>query len=174
MTSDRRRLLFFFAAVVGLSGSLWYLSKTDQNNVLATLRTKERHPAKKVIIPPLRTPASVALLPRNHRGLQEPALDSPVWKEKMENTLRVQGGGQIKAIEIVKLQSFNWTSGGSQIPVESVLVKIQHVKGHHSSFRAMVDSTNGKILQTWDPPVIDDFGHTLNVGVRIDPRYHQD
>jgi hypothetical protein len=70
--------------------------------------------------------------------------------------------------------TLDWKVGNVDVKVDSVIVKLEHVKGHKSSFRAIVDSSNGKILQTWDQPYIDNFSSKSVESVKLDPRYHND
>lgn len=98
----------------------------------------------------------------------------PVWKKQLEKNLIVQASGTLKNAEIDKVDSFNWRMGKVDVKVDSIIVKLEHVKGHRSSFRAIVDASNGKILQTWDQPVLDNFDSKTRYGVKVDPRYHND
>ena len=98
---------------------------------------------------------------------------SPQWKAGLERSLLAQGGQTLKDIKISKLDSFIWSVGGQAVNVESVLIILENEKGELTRFNAMVDSESGKIIQTWNQPVIDPMNPRESEGVRIDPRYLQ-
>jgi hypothetical protein len=55
--------------------------------------------------------------------------------------------------------------------VESVIITLENTRGEISKFNALIDSQNGKIIQTWNQPTVDPSSPRDNPGVRIDPRY---
>jgi len=95
------------------------------------------------------------------------------WKKRIEHTLRLQGGDAIKTLDIEKAESFVWLVDGQPLNVESVVVRIQNEKNEETIFRALVDSSNGKILHTWDQPVVDPINPRNKFKVKIDPRYFE-
>jgi hypothetical protein len=99
---------------------------------------------------------------------------SPEWEEKLEETLRHQGGSSVKSVEIQKVDSFIWAQDGIALNVESVIVTLKNSKNQESVFRVLVDAQNGKILKNWDRPVIDPGNPRENFGIKVDPRYHND
>ncbi len=104
----------------------------------------------------------------------KPGLSHPVWKEKLESTLKTQGGNFITKINIETVETFDWKIGKVDVRVDSIIVKLENIKGQRSSFRAIVDATSGKILQTWDAPVVDNFTAKSSGEIKIDSRYHND
>jgi hypothetical protein len=124
---------------------------------------------------PFREPASVpqtvqlAVINHTKNGLKE-----PVWKEALEKNLVLQGNGNLKKAEIEIVDSFEWKFGHVPVKVDSLLVKLEHMKGNRTSFNAIVDSSNGKILQTWNHPLTDDFNSRKRNYIKIDPRYHNE
>lgn len=166
------QLLFFTATLSGF----WFLSgemgpKSDspvpRNDVDPYL---SKNPDK----PQIRAPGSLPQSVRNPVAVFSQKTSEPIWKTKLEKVLLIQGAGELKSATIQKVDSFNWKMGNVEIPVDSVIVKLEHVKGHRSSFRAIVDSSSGKLLQTWDQPTFDDFGDKRTTGIKLDPRYHND
>ncbi len=148
----------------------WYIDGKEEKS-LPEIKT----PAQKIIKPGFRGPASVPQVTMesvsNHTkwGLSQPA-----WKTSLEKNLLLQGGGNLKKAEIEKVDSFDWKVGKAPIKVDSLIVKLEHVKGYRSSFRAIVDSSNGKILQTWDHPVNDNFDSKSKPEIKLDSRYNND
>jgi hypothetical protein len=138
------------------------------------------HPAVSVTYekghkPVFRGPASVPHTAVTRQGNHTKwGLYRPAWKAALEKNLLLQGGGNLKKAEIEKVDSFDWKMGNVPVKVDSLIVKLEHVKGYKSSFRAIVDSSNGKILQTWDHPVNDNFDSHTRTGIKLDPRYHND
>jgi hypothetical protein len=99
---------------------------------------------------------------------------STKWEPILEQNIRAQGGDAVKSIKIKKVDSFIWNQDGLALNVESVMVSIKNQRGEETSFKALVDSQNGKILQNWDRPVFDPIHPKDNFKVRIDPRYHNE
>lgn len=97
---------------------------------------------------------------------------SEEWQEGVEKALRAQGGSSLSEIDIKKTDSFIWAHEGVALNVESVMITLKNQNGEERKFRAMVDSETGKILRTWDHPVIDPMNPRENPGISIDPRYH--
>lgn len=104
------------------------------------------------------------LMVRNH--------PSPEWRGALEESLRHQGGSAIKDITIEREDSFIWSHEGIALHVETAKVTLRNQQDELSSFRVMVDAQNGKILQTWDPPVIDKANPREGFRLKLDPRYH--
>lgn len=98
---------------------------------------------------------------------------SPKWQEGLESTLKDLGGESLAKIDINKMDSFIWSQDGIALNVESVKVTLTDEAGETTSFKAMVDSETGKILQTWDQPVMDPANPREKWGIKLDPRYHQ-
>lgn len=175
MTRPTKHLTPFLFFVSTLAG-FWFLSSGIDPETNSSL-SKSNHKASAEIAlkPTIRAPGSIPQTTGNPVTVNtNPGQTLPAWKSALEKNLLTQGAGQLKSAVIEKVDSFNWKMGNVDVPVDSVLVKLEHVKGHRSSFRAIVDSSNGKILQTWDHPVIDNFGDKHAAGIKIDPRYHND
>lgn len=95
------------------------------------------------------------------------------WKSRVEKSLFIQGGKELKSVDIKRVDSFIWEHEGISLDVESVIVSVTNQKGEERKFRAMIDPLNGKILRTWDHPVIDPMNPRENQsGLKLDPRYH--
>ncbi len=99
---------------------------------------------------------------------------SPEWEPNLEKSLRAQGGDSVKEIAIKKVDSFVWNHDGVALFVESVVVTVKNHKNEETSFKALVDAQNGKILKNWDQPIFDPLHPKDNFKVRIDPRYHNE
>lgn len=99
---------------------------------------------------------------------------SPQWKPNLEKSLKAQGGESVKEINIRKVDSFVWNHDGVALFVESVVVTLKNQKNEETSFKALVDAQNGKILKNWDQPIYDPLHPKDNFKVKIDPRYHNE
>lgn len=91
---------------------------------------------------------------------------SSEWKEKLEKTLYLQGKKMIKDISLKTEDSFIWVHDGIALNVESVLVSITNHSNQKTSFRVLVDSQTGKILQNWDQPVDDPLDPRAERGLK--------
>ncbi len=173
MTKEQKRTSAILIPFIIALMCFWYIdSENDGNGAesLSSTQAKERlknHPKAQ-----LRAPASVPQTAL--KAAVVPAVQAPVWKENLEKTLRTQGGTFVKNIEIEKVDSFDWKVGKVDVRVDSIKVSLQNIKGQRSSFRAIVDASSGKILQTWDQPVIDNFSAKTGGTIKIDSRYHND
>ncbi len=98
---------------------------------------------------------------------------SSEWREDLEEVLKTQAP-DLKELKISRLDSFIWSQGGQAIKVESVLVSFKNDQGQSTKFNALVDSQTGKILQSWNHPIIDSLNPRESFGIKLDPRYHQD
>lgn len=97
---------------------------------------------------------------------------SPLWEPALEESLRLQGGKELKDIKLNKVDSFVWNHDGVALFVESVIVTIKNSKNEETIFRVLVDAQSGKILKNWDQPVIDPVNPRQGFRIKIDPRYH--
>jgi hypothetical protein len=98
-------------------------------------------------------------------------LPSPHWQKEVEKSLKLQGGQSLKTISIEKVESLIWLQNNRALNVESLKINLKNDKNQEVSFRAMIDSSNGKILQTWDQPVVCPTNPRGEPGIKIDPRY---
>jgi hypothetical protein len=96
---------------------------------------------------------------------------SPDWQAKVEDSLLAQGGADLKEVVITKESSYIWVWEGTPLYVEAVRVQLKNQNNETVNFRALIDSGTGKILKTWDHPVVDS-GNPRKKGYRVDPRYH--
>jgi hypothetical protein len=96
---------------------------------------------------------------------------SPEWEDKLTESLKAQGGDAVTNIQIKKVASLIWVQNGSGINVESVVITIKGKAEEESLFKALVDSQTGKILETWDRPVVDPINPRKAFRLKVDPRY---
>ncbi len=175
MTNQKYRIVFTIAVVGLLCVGMWYLesSKAPVSNMSGT-RTKSTVTTPNSFKSVYRPSSEDTQTGQNNSRKPASQIPSPVWKTKLEKSLLAQANGRLKSSEITKVDSFSWKVGKVEVPVESLLIKLVEVNGQVSTFRAMVDSTNGKILQTWDHPHSENFDDKNHDGIRIDSRYHND
>lgn len=174
MTRDEIRGLRILVPFAISLMCFWFFDG-QENSVPTSQVTKAHIPSQNSVKQGFRAPASVPATTAPTSAISKKSLLSdPVWKSSFEKNLILQGGGNLRNVEIEKVDSFEWKVGNVPVQVDSLIVKLEHVKGYRSSFRAIVDSSNGKILQTWDHPVNDNFDPKTKAGIKIDPRYHND
>lgn len=97
--------------------------------------------------------------------------DSSEWRENLEETLRKQSDHSLKNITFKTVDSFVWAHEGVVLFVESLIVTITNENNENTTFRVLVDSQTGKILQNWDRPVYDPANPRDQFKIQIDPRY---
>lgn len=97
--------------------------------------------------------------------------DVSAWESGLYQALLAQGKENLTSIELVREKSFLWPMGQAKIEVESVKISLRNLKHEETSFRAMVDARNGKILQTWDQTIDDPANPRERLGFKLDPRY---
>lgn len=173
MTKERTRALKILAPLTISLMLFWIMDsrKEPETTQVSSVYSPQGNSLK----PGFRGPASVPQITASKVNVHtSKGLSSPVWKEQLEKNLMLQGGGNLKSIVIEKVDSFEWKMGNVPVQVDSLVVKLEHKKGYRSSFRAIVDSSNGKILQTWDHPVNDNFDSKSKADIKIDARYHND
>ena len=176
MTKEQRRTLAVLIPFTLALMCFWFIDEETQESVSFATPHWHRPSLKTNSKNVSRVPASVPAVHVQKAEITHTntGLSHPVWKEQVEKNLLTQAAGTLKKAEIEKIDSFDWKIGKVDVKVDSVIVKLEHTKGHRSSFRAIVDASNGKILQTWDHPVIDQFDPKARNTVKIDPRYHND
>lgn len=101
-------------------------------------------------------------------------IPNEAWEEILTESLGVQGGDSIQEIDIKKTESLILRKDDRKLAVESVVITLTRKDGAQSSFRALVDSETGKILETWDRPVFDPVHPNENFKVKLNPVYHGD
>jgi len=165
MIKKNKRLLFIIAAV--LTGAIFSYEKER----MMTLKKNDVPKKEKVESHLMR---SVASVPAPLHTVSAPEnKPSKEWKTNLEKTLKTQGGSEVKDIRIQKLSSFVWKQDNLLLNVESVLIRLDNLKGEETSFKAIVDAQTGKILQTWDQPVFDHVNPRENFGIKLDARHFE-
>lgn len=131
---------------------------------------------KSVISGPLPTRSPAASAPAapsiSKSPLSAGKLPSEAWKDALEKNIRLQGGNSLKEVLITKLDSFVLNHEGISLNAEAVAINLTNQKGEATTFKAVVDSQNGKILRTFDHPINDPVNPRATPGIKIDPRYH--
>ncbi len=132
----------------------------------STLVTVTENPNRTVIDqnrnPTNRTPASVSYINK----------PSPEWEKRLETSLKAQGGNSLKEIKIQKENSLVWMRDENPLLVESVVITLINQKDMESSFRALVDSQTGKVLESWDQTIFDPTKvREETFRIKLDPRY---
>jgi hypothetical protein len=165
MTKKKHIGIIFFAALVVF---IFWKGKSSQDDrqVIAPLPITKPIPEIKVIDPKRnlveRTPASTGYV-------NQPSAN---WEKKLETSLKEQAGNSLKDIKIKKEKSLVWMRDENPLMVESVIITLTNHKKSESTFRALVDSQTGKVLESWDRTIVDP-GQIKEEGfkVKLDPRY---
>lgn len=96
---------------------------------------------------------------------------SPDWEAKLHGSLKQQAPN-LKEIKIEKENSLVWMRDNNALLVETVKISLKNQQDSQTSFRAMVDSQTGKVLETWDRTIVDPVDKSSQFGIKIDPRYN--
>ena len=166
-----KKKLFGIFILVGL-GIFFFVNKEHPKSLgqdkgsHETLVTITENPNRAVIDqnrnPTNRTPASA-------KYINTP---SPEWEKRLETSLKAQGGNSLKEIKIQKENSLVWMRDENPLLVESVVITLINQKDMESSFRALVDSQTGKVLESWDQTIFDPTKvREETFRIKLDPRY---
>jgi hypothetical protein len=134
---------------------------TKKSTPTAVVNIKDREIIDQIKAPLNRRPASLNYI--NH-----PSQD---WEKKLTQLLKAQGGTSLKELEIKKERSLVWVRDENALLVESVVVSMKNNQDVSSSFRALVDSQTGKVLETWDRTVFDPMDKSAEFRFKLDPHY---
>jgi hypothetical protein len=174
----KRNLILIFSGVIVLGAIIFFSRK---GNLPIKNASQSSSPEVPIIDPQKLTidgKKVLGLPPGNEKSqIQQLKIAnkiSPDWQPNLEKSLRAQGGDNVKEIVIKKVDSFVWNQDGIALFVESVIVTVKNQKNEETSFKALVDAQNGKILKNWDQPIFDPLHPKDNFKVRIDPRYHNE
>lgn len=95
---------------------------------------------------------TIARLPASVSYLNNPSKD---WEEKLESKLKEQAGDSLKEIKITKERSLIWMRDANPLHVEAVRISMTNQQDVEASFRALVDSQTGKVLESYDQTIFD-------------------
>lgn len=96
---------------------------------------------------------------------------SKEWENLLTTSLKAQAGNTLKELKIVKEKSLIWTRDDVPLHVQSVIVMMTNNQDVQSSFKALVDSQTGKVLETWDQSIFDPANVREGFRFKLDPRY---
>lgn len=157
--------IIFLISLLVLSGLMIMIFNQKPSNNLSDLSEELKINGRTVIN------AQKKLSHQEIKKLKPRNTPSPEWKKNVEKNLRIQGGDSLKEIQIEVMESMVWIQNNNALNVESLKISLKNKQNREVSFRALVDSSNGKILQTWDQPVICPINPRGEPGIQIDPRY---
>lgn len=100
-----------------------------------------------------------------------PVKDEP-WEENVKVQLKRQAMDDNVEVNIIKESALFWEEMGTSIEANTIKVQLRTPAGETTSFRALIDSNTGKVLRTWDRPVLDPINPRERSGIRINSRYH--
>jgi hypothetical protein len=112
--------------------------------------------------------APINRLPASVKFINQPSHE---WEKKLTHSLKAQGGNSLKELVIKKERSLVWMRDENALLVESVVVSMTNNQDVSSSFRALVDSQTGKVLETWDRTIFDPMDKSAEFRFKLDPRY---
>lgn len=185
------RLLLLLLIVIMLVIAAYFMQSTRAPFPHSEQKNRPQHPeAKLKEVTPLPSPAEVTPPPmkdgrkvigiipgREKEALKDLKIVNTIsadWEDKLVENLKLQGGESLKDIQIKRVESLIMRRDGNAINTESVIISLKNEEGEVSKFRAMIDSQTGKILETWDRPVVDPINPREDFRLKIDPRYHSD
>lgn len=178
---EKNRGVFLFIIILLVLGIglyvIWLPDSPPMDEVSLKIRKSSpesslpMNPKDEVIMKEGRKVLGLTKGPNEARDLTVSNKPSPKWEEGLRQAVSRQGGNSLKDIKVIKEDSFIWVHAGIGLNVESVVVTLKDHKNQETTFRALVDSQTGKILQTWDWPIIDEFVRSEDSGVALDPRY---
>lgn len=99
-------------------------------------------------------------------------MPSEEWQELFEEVIRAQAGSSIDTIDIKKTESVIVKRDKRTLAAESVVVTLTKPDGTQSSFRALVDSETGRVIETWDRPLFDPVHPNENFKIKVPAHYH--
>ena len=111
-------------------------------------------PVKKVIDKQRKLSTKDSSFKEQSSPTESPHTESPYWQEKLEESLsRFQNANTEVFIETENksLASFQ----NNKPFIKQVLITYRHHDGRENSFRALVDTRNRQILQTWDRSIVE-------------------
>lgn len=92
------------------------------------------------------------------------------WQEKLEDGLKEQAGDSLKEIKITKERSLIWMRDENPLHVEAVTIAMVNKEDVKASFRALVDSQTGKVLESYDQTVFDPADVRAEFRLNLDQR----
>lgn len=139
----------------------------SQSNQFPQVEPKEKKEKRRII-------GQAPSTNQDNNSVDTPTDNTPneEWQDYLEETLRTQGGSSIESIEVKKVEPAILKRDQRHLAVESVVITLTKPDGSQSSFRALVDSETGKILETWDRPVFDPVHPNDNFKVKVPAHYH--
>lgn len=162
-----KRLLIGFLTITVIA-TFFFWKKEELPTVVEKIQNSPQPEANSSVpasspikTPSARTPASVGYV-------NQP---SPDWEEKLTTSFKEQGGATLKEIKIVKERSFVWKRDDLPLHVNSVIVSLTTKEDVQTSFKALVDSQTGKVLETWDRSISDPANVREGFRFKLDPRY---
>lgn len=106
-------------------------------------------------------------VPSSTNYLNTPSDD---WEEKLESKLKEQAGDSLKEITITKERSLIWMRDQNPLHVESVKISMTNQQEVKATFRALVDSQTGKVLESFDQTVFDPADVRAEYRLNLDQR----
>jgi hypothetical protein len=169
---NKQRLAILILSLIIIAGVFIWLKRpeteisqnTNQSVVKPTVQLsdmKDREIIDQMKVPLKHLPAGVNFI----------NLPSDDWEQKLTQSLKIQGGNSLKELEIKKERSLVWMRDENALLVESVVISMKNHQDVSSSFRALVDSQTGKVLETWDRTIFDPMDKSSELGFKLDPRY---
>jgi hypothetical protein len=174
MTRNKLRLIQFIICACFVIAS-YYLFIKKQSRPPEQLSNETLQSPIEKVIPEDRKISYPASVKPDQVKINPPVnVVSKNWKKDLEKSLQLQGGQQVKKISIELVESLIWVQDNTSLNAESVRITLSNQAGEKTSFRAIVDSQTGKILQSFDQPIIDPVNPRAIPGIKVDARYLND
>lgn len=167
----RNKYLAFIGPIIIIIAVVIFSKDSDKSTpeVVTKSETSKSHTINKSPIKTNRVvPSPISRNPASIGYVNKP---SPHWQNRLETSLKEQGGDSLKNIQIKKERSLTWTRDEVPLSVESVIITLTNQQNEESSFRAIVDSQTGKVLETWDRTIFDPADVRAGFQIKLKDHY---
>jgi|GEM_PF-4007879 len=147
MTKKRRVIFFLTIILISLGFFLLRLAK-DSKPESSTTEIKSGPLKRSIFIRSSSSPKSPQAQPKNDNP-------PPPWEDQLIENLKAQAGDELEKIDYVVFERRSWPVNEIKIPVALTTLKLTRKGGMETKVDVMIDETTGKILQSWNAPVID-------------------
>lgn len=171
MTRKHFVLIAAFVLVV-TAAWVWLMKSSVQHEGTRSIASVP--PSKHITSEPAETPETTDDMKTTGTEDNGPQPQSEPWQAAVEASLWAQGKKSISDIKIDHLGSEIRKIDGNALKVNFLRITLVGHEGQLTKFNALVDASNGKILQTWNRPVYDSLNVRADFKLRVDPRYHRE
>lgn len=161
-----------FGVAVILAAGFLFLFKKDGTVNYADIPSVGPTPETPLVLPPKREVIDQNRNPMERTPASVSYINTPSdsWEEKLESGLKEQAGDSLKEIKITKERSLIWMRDSNPLHVEAVTISMTNKEEVKASFRALVDSQTGKVLESYDQTIFDPADVRAEFRLNLDQR----